>query len=177
MKKNLCERIAIPGGVEVLLEKKLLKVKGKAGECLRKIAEPMLSIAVEGKEIVLKADGATKREKSRLYSLVAHMKNMINGVQNGYKYTLKICSGHFPMNVVLSGNTLVVKNFFGEKYPRVVPLKPGAKVKINGDKIYVESVDKEIAGQVAADIEQTIRLRGRDQRIFQDGIYITEKGD
>jgi large subunit ribosomal protein L6 len=177
MKINLLERIAIPEGVEVLLEKKLLKVKGKAGECLRKIEEPMLRIAVEGKEVVIKADKATKREKARLYSLRAHLNNMIKGVQNGYKYTLKICSGHFPMNVALSGNTLVVKNFFGEKYPRIVQLKQGAKVKIEGDKIYVESVDKEIAGQVAADIEQTIRLRGRDQRIFQDGIYITEKAE
>ena len=177
MKKNLSDRIAIPDGVEVLLEKGMLKVKGKAGECARKILEPKLSIAVEGKEVILKADKATKREKSRLYSLAAHLKNMIKGAQNSYKYTLKICSGHFPMNASVSGNTLVVKNFFGEKYPRIVELKPGAKVKVEGDKIYVESVDIEIAGQVAADIEQTIRLRGRDQRIFQDGIYITEKGE
>ena len=46
---------------------------------------------------------------------------------------------------------------------------------MEGNLIYVESCDKELAGQVAADIEQTTRRPGFDRRIFQDGIYIIEK--
>ena len=100
---------------------------------------------------------------------------MAKGVLEGYKYTLKICSGHFPMNVSVGGGQLIVKNFFGEKVPRTLEFSKSAKVTIEGEIIHVESTDKEIAGQVAAAIEQLTRRPGFDTRVFQDGIYITNK--
>ena len=79
------------------------------------------------------------------------------------------------MNVSTSNNKLIVKNFLGEKVPRILQLKEGADVKIEGEIIKVESSNKELAGQVSADIEQLTRRPGYDSRIFQDGIYITNK--
>ena len=79
------------------------------------------------------------------------------------------------MNVSVNNDQLIIKNFIGEKYPRILQLKTGATVKIEGDKINVESVDKEIAGTVASDIEQLTRRPGFDTRIFEDGIYIISK--
>ena len=105
----------------------------------------------------------------------AKLKNNLIGVNEGYTYKLKICSGHFPMNVGVNGTEFTIKNFLGEKVPRTITLKEGASVKIEGEQIIVESIDKEKAGQVAADIEQLTRVTNRDNRIFQDGIYITEK--
>jgi len=48
-------------------------------------------------------------------------------------------------------------------------------VKVEGDIVIVESPNKELAGQVAADIEQKVRRTKYDNRIFQDGIWIFEK--
>ena len=79
------------------------------------------------------------------------------------------------MNVSMSGAQFIVKNFLGEKIPRVLHIKEGAKVTISGTEVVVESINKEIAGQVSADIEQLCRITNRDRRIFQDGIYITQK--
>ena len=79
------------------------------------------------------------------------------------------------MNVSVGGGKLVVKNFLGEKFPRNLYLKEGVDVKIEGDLVYVTGVDKEIAGQVSADIEQLTRRPGYDTRIFQDGIYLVNK--
>ena len=79
------------------------------------------------------------------------------------------------MNVSIAGNKFVVKNFLGEKVPRVLQLKQGAEVKIEGDIIHILSPNKETAGQVSADIEQLTRRPGYDSRIFQDGIYIINK--
>ena len=79
------------------------------------------------------------------------------------------------MNVSVKDKEFIVKNFFGEKIPRVMKIKEGADVKVEGDMVIVESPDKEIAGQVAADIEQLVRRTRYDIRIFQDGIWIFEK--
>jgi large subunit ribosomal protein L6 len=79
------------------------------------------------------------------------------------------------MNVAVSGDKLSVKNFLGEKIPRVAKILPGVTVKVEGDIIDIESTDKEAAGQTAANFEQLTRITNRDLRIFQDGIYITVK--
>ncbi len=79
------------------------------------------------------------------------------------------------MNVSVNGNNFVVNNFLGEKTPRELVLREGADVKIEGDIVTVESVDKELAAQTAADIEMLTKIKGRDLRIYQDGIYITNK--
>ncbi len=54
-------------------------------------------------------------------------------------------------------------------------LKEGVSIKVEGDMINVESIDKGLAGQTAADIEQLTRRTNYDTRIFQDGIYIINK--
>ena len=79
------------------------------------------------------------------------------------------------MTVTISDNKLHVKNFLGEKVPRVLNLKEGTTVKVDGALIHVTSSSKELAGQVSGDIEQLTRRPGFDTRVFQDGIYIINK--
>lgn len=170
-KKKLTETIKIPEGVNVGIDRRTIVVKGQKGEVQREFRYKQIELSIEGSQIKIDS----KREKTIIGTLKAHIKNMINGVNEPHKYTLKICSGHFPMNVSVSKDELVVKNFLGEKIPRVLKLKDGVDVKIEGDIITVEGVDKELAGQVAADIEQLTKRRGYDTRIFQDGIWLCNK--
>ncbi len=174
MKQDFEEIIEIPDGIQVTAEKEVV-VKGPKGELKRDFNYPGISIKVEGKEIKIIAKKVTKREKKLVYTYKAHLNNMLKGVQEPWIYKLKICASHFPMNVSVSGKEFIVKNFLGEKVPRKLLIKEGATVKVDGKDVVIESIDKELAGNTASEIELLTVVRGRDLRVFQDGIYITEK--
>lgn len=174
MKKDFHEVIKLPTGVTATYGNGSLAVKGPKGESKRSFIHPVASIKAETGQITIDAAKGTKREKTIVYSWSAHIKNMVAGVEQPYKYTLKICSSHFPMAVTISGKDLLVKNFLGEKTPRSMKIKDGVTVKITGDQVTVESIEREFAGQTAAAIEQLVRISNKDRRVFQDGIYITQ---
>lgn len=169
------ERLDIPEGVQVSFQNGTITVKGSKGELKRTFDDPWLEITTEGNVLKARVKKATKREKTRLYTYLRHINNMMKGVLEPMRYKLKICSGHFPMNVSMSGTTFSIKNFLGEKVPRTLKIKEGVTVKLDGDIVQVESIDIELAGQVAGQLERLTRITNRDLRIFQDGIYIIEK--
>lgn len=174
-KNMVTKEIELQEGISAELKERFLLIKGPKGSVTRELKQRNISIKIKDNKILLESDGATKTDKKMLGSLTAHVKNMIKGSAQNHTYTLKICSGHFPMNLSVSNNKLIVKNFLGEKVPRVLELKNGANVKVEADLIYVTSASKEIAGQVSADIEQLTRRPGYDSRIFQDGVYVINK--
>ena len=168
-------KIELPEGAEAHFNGSILSISGPKGEAKKAIKHHNILVKIDNKKILLESKSSTKEDKKSIGSLTAHIKNMINGSQQNHTYTLKICSGHFPMNVSVSGNKLIIKNFLGEKISRILHLKEGADVKIEDELIYVTGISKEIAGQISADIEQLTRRPGYDTRIFQDGIYIINK--
>lgn len=175
VKKKIEESLEIPQDVTLTISNCMVTVKGPKGEVKRDMRDPRLKISIEGNEIKFLSLTGSKKDKTQIGSFVSHTKNMIKGVQEGVNYKLKICSGHFPMTVTVSGNTFTVKNFLGEKVPRVYKFNENAKVKVEGEIINVDGIDKEIVSQTAASIETLTRRLGFDRRRFQDGIYIIEK--
>ena len=174
-KKNFSEIITIPEGVTAVFENGIINFKGPKGELQKEFDVPKVNLQVSDKELIVNSETADKRVKKSFFTTLSHLKNWLKGVSDGFEYELAICSSHFPMNVSVSGNKFVVKNLFGEAYPRNLIIKEGAKVVIKEKVISVTATDKELAGQVAADIEQLTKITNRDTRIFQDGIYITKK--
>lgn len=173
--KKYEEKIGIPEGIEVKIDDGLITVSNKDKKLSRQLKHKKVSLSVVDKNVVISFKNGTKREKTMSRTFKAHIKNMFKGITKGHIYKLKICSGHFPMNVTMKDNKFIVNNFVGEKTPRELNLKEGATVKIEGDIVTIESINKELAAQTAADIEILTKIKGKDLRIFQDGIYITEK--
>jgi len=177
-KKNekLIEEIEIPNGIFARIENKDIIIQKGSEESKRKI-NPKMNVKVEGNKIIISSDRATRKEKKVFGSTKAHIRNMIQGFGEKFRYKLQVASVHFPMTLThdKSTNELVVKNFLGEKKDRRIKLIPEVDVKINKDIIEIESHDIEKAGQTASNIEKGTKVRKRDRRIFQDGIFIIEK--
>ena len=175
MKKPISQTIDIPEGVEANLEGSKLTVKGKEGENSREFNLRGVEFRIEGKKIILEHKKATKSEKKIINTIVAHIKNMIKGVQEKFEYQLKACFSHFPINVKVEGDVAHIKNFLGEKIDRKCKIPKNVDVKVDRDIITVSSVDRELAGQTAANLEAATKVGRRDRRIFQDGIFIISK--
>ncbi|MDP2925422.1 MAG: 50S ribosomal protein L6 [Nanoarchaeota archaeon] len=176
LKKALLEEIEISNGINVEIKKSKVIMK-KGNNQIERSVNPRLIVKVENNKVIISSKKTSRKEKKVFGSLVAHIKNSLNGLNEPYTYRLQAVSVHFPMTLFhdKTSNELVVKNFLGERKDRRMKLVEGVNVRINKDIIEIESYNIEKAGQTAANIEKATKIRFRDRRIFQDGIFIIEK--
>jgi large subunit ribosomal protein L6 len=175
MRKEIFQRIEIPEDVEIDINGSTMIVKGKEGENKRTFNLRGLVFEKEGNKILIGHKKSTKKEKKMINTIAAHIRNMIKGVQKKFEYKLKVVFSHFPITVEVKGHDVLIKNFLGEKTPRKTNVPQGVYVKVDKEMITIDSTDKELAGKAAANFETATRIRNRDRRIFQDGIFITNK--
>jgi large subunit ribosomal protein L6 len=175
MKHPILEKITIPEGISCHYSKNVLVCTKDSKSLERKILVPSTEIKVHGGEIILECKKGNKNNFKGIMSTIAHIKNLFAGLQENFVYQLESCNVHFPMTLKIENDVVKINNFLGEKVPREARILPNVDVKIDGAKITVSSTSREAAGQTAANLEKATKLHGRDKRIFQDGIYITEK--
>ena len=173
-RKKIKKSIEIPQGISIEINGNEIIARKNGEEIKRKLNYNINNIKKEDNKIIISGT-ETKKDKRVINSLIAHIKNMISGLKEKFVYRLEICSVHFPMSVSIQGDYLVIKNFLGERKERKAKILPQVNVKIEKNIITVESSDKEKAGQTAANIERATRIRKRDRRIFQDGIWLVQK--
>ncbi|SCL76456.1 50S ribosomal protein L6 [Methanoculleus chikugoensis] len=171
----ITRQVEIPPGVDVTLDGGVLTVSGPKGTLVRDMRFPQIEIAVEGDKVVVSTASDKKRILAMTGTLEAHAKNMIRGVVDGYEYRMKVVYSHFPIQLKQQGNRLEINNFLGEKQPRIAKIIEGVTVKLGNDEVTLTGIDKEKVGNTAANIEHATRITKRDPRVFQDGIYITER--
>ena len=169
------EEIEIPEGVEVIIENNEVSVKGPNGEDSRKFTYPNVSIKEEDDVVVLETAFPKKKDKAMIGTTRAHINNMIIGVTDGFTYHMKIVFAHFPMTVKVEKDIVNIDNFLGERHPRTAKIVGDSKVAVKGDEVTITGINKEHVGQTMANLEQATKIKGRDPRVFQDGIYLTSK--
>ncbi|PKK85961.1 MAG: 50S ribosomal protein L6 [Thermoplasmata archaeon HGW-Thermoplasmata-1] len=169
------KEVPIPAGASVVCDNGNVKVKGPKGELVRNLWHPRVSITVEESNVRVFCDLPRRKEKALVGTYAAHIKNLFKGVTEGYEYELKTVYAHFPIKTTIKGSDFIIENFLGERAARIAKIIDGVTVKINGEMVAVSGIDVEKVGQTAANIEKATKVRGRDIRIFQDGIYITKK--
>ena len=168
--------VAIPSGVSVTKEDSILKVTGPKGDLQREMWYPGIEITVGSEDVRFETKSQKKAVTAMVGTLASHCTNMCSGVSKGYIYGMKVVYSHFPIQIKVVGDRLEIVNFLGEKHPRYAKILPGTTVKVGSDEVTVTGIDKEVVGSTAANIERATRIRKRDPRVFQDGIYIITRG-
>ncbi|MGZ7047355.1 MAG: 50S ribosomal protein L6 [Methanobacterium sp.] len=170
----LREEIQIPEGIDVTIDDGVL-IKGSKGQLERKFNHPGISIKKDDSNIVLEANFPKKKDKAMLGTIKSHISNMIIGLTDGFTYNMKIVYAHFPMTVKAGKDKVTIENFLGERHPRTAKIVGSAKVQVNGDEVVITGINKEEVGQTMANLEQATKIKGRDPRVFQDGIYFLSR--
>ena len=172
--------VTLHEGASVSIVGTSVTVSGAEQSITRDFSHKKVNVSeVEG-SIIVQCDLPRRKEKAIAGTWRAHLTNMVTGVTEGFEYRLKAVYSHFPMSLSVNGNTFQINNLFGEKVPRKADLKwtpSDVQVRVeNKVDVIVTGADREKVGQTAAIIERACRIRRRDRRVFQDGIYITQKG-
>ena len=169
------EIVEIPNSVEVTLERNKIIVKSLKNQIERELPIGGIILEKQNNKISIKCVNPRRPQIALLRTIKAHIQNMIKGVTKGFEYKLKVVYAHFPVTVKVSGDKVIIENFLGEKRTRFAKIVGKTEVKVTGNIITVRGIDKEAVGQTAANIEQSTRIRQRDPRVFQDGIYLIER--
>ena len=141
--------IEIPAGVTVTVgEDNLVKVKGPKGELSRQIS-PEMKVTIDGNVLTVERPSDDKTHRS-LHGLSRTLiNNMVVGVTEGYQKNLEIAGVGYRAQK--QGNNLNLS--LGFSHPVVVEPPKGITFDVpNATSITVSGIDKEVVGQIAAEI-------------------------
>lgn len=159
----------MPEGAKIEVTGTKVKVSGAKGSLERDFYHPEIKLALKNGEFEVEGD------KAMVNTVLAHVKNMANGVVGGYSAKLKMLYSHFPISVEVKGKDIMIKNFLGEKQPRKAKVMGQTKVDVKGQEMSIAGISKEDVGQTIANIKSATRIRNRDSRVFQDGFYVIDQ--
>ncbi|RME43828.1 MAG: 50S ribosomal protein L6 [Deltaproteobacteria bacterium] len=143
--------VPIPAGVEVRWDEaaSTIHVQGPKG-ALQLAIRPKVEVSIEGNQIVLRAVDQSREARSLhgLYrSLIA---NMVTGVTEGFVKSLDLIGVGYKAE--LKGEDLFLS--VGYASPVRFRLPKGIKAKVEQTKIVLESCDRGLVGEVAAEIRK-----------------------
>lgn len=165
--------IPIPSGVQVTVNGNEVNVKGPKGELTRKF-DPDIKIEVAGGQIQVERPTDQRRHRA-LHGLVrALIANMVTGVSEGYEIRLRIQGTGY--RALMEGADLRLSLGYSHDVQIVPPPTVSFEVEDRGSLVIVRSINKELIGQIVADIR---KLRPpepyKGKGIRFEGEYVRQK--
>ena len=141
--------IAVPGGVDVKIDGATVTVKGPKGELSRKV-DDQVSVRQDGDQLLVERSDDS-REARALHGLTRSLvANMVTGVTEGFRKELDIVGVGY--RAALKGSN-AIELALGFSHPVVVNAPEGIDFVVPAPtRIEVHGIDKQLVGQVAADI-------------------------
>ena len=165
--------IVVPKGVEVTLAAGSISVKGPLGTLARP-TDPNVGIQKEGDALVCKALGNSRHANAMSGTLRALVANMVTGVTKGFEKRLALVGVGYRAQA--QGDKLTLSVGFSHPLPPQLP--PGLPLATpTQTEIVVSGVDRQLVGQVAAEIRDTKPpepYKGKGVRYANEQIVLKE---
>jgi large subunit ribosomal protein L6 len=164
--------IPVPSGVDVTIDGRTLTVKGPKGSLTREL-HPDITVSREDDQLVVTRPTEQKTHK-QLHGLTRTLvNNMVVGVTDGYRKGLEITGVGYRAAKV--GEKLQLN--LGYSHPIEIDPPTGISFELeNPTRLAVVGIDKELVGQVAAQVRSTRKpepYKGKGVRYA--GEYIRRK--
>ncbi|MEM0324378.1 MAG: 50S ribosomal protein L6 [Candidatus Aenigmatarchaeota archaeon] len=173
------EEIEIPEDVKIEIKDNKIFVEGKFGKTYKEIKHISLNkiifFKIENNKFIAYTLKTRKEYIAMVNTIIAHVRNLIEGVTKGYEYVMKIVYSHFPIKIEIKEGKVFIYNFLGEKRPRIANIVGNTKVELKENYLIVSGNNIEEVGQTCNNIEQATRISKWDRRVFQDGIFLIER--
>ena len=140
--------VPLPAGVTAQIAGRTVTVKGPKGE-LSRVVHADLALAIEDGTVIVRRPSDESRHKA-LHGLTRTLvANMVTGVTKGFSKTLEIQGVGYKAELRPFGVQLTL----GFSHPVPYHAPTGVKISVeNNVVVKVEGMDKELVGQVAAEL-------------------------
>ncbi|HBE03495.1 MAG: 50S ribosomal protein L6 [Spirochaetes bacterium GWF1_41_5] len=165
--------IMLPKGTDCILKENQIQIKGPNGS-ISKTIMPNIKITNENNMLSVKITDEKVKKKAMYLGLgVSLIRNMIKGVNN--KFTKRLLLNGVGYRAQLNGKIINFKLGFSHEINYTLP--EGIKAAIDKNVVIdLESVDKELIGQVASEIRKIRKVEPyKEKGIKYDGEYVRRK--
>ncbi|RRD38101.1 50S ribosomal protein L6 [Leptotrichia sp. OH3620_COT-345] len=140
--------ISIPAGVEIKQDGNKFTVKGPKGELERELCSE-IKVNIKDGEITFERPNDLPHIRALHGTTRANLNNMVTGVSEGFAIKLELIGVGYRVQANGKGLTLAL----GYSHPVEIEAVDGVTFKVEGNnKITVEGIDKQLVGQIAANI-------------------------
>lgn len=139
--------VTIPSGVKVEVDGHTVIVTGPKGTLKKRFA-PEIAVSVEGDKVIVNAKGSGKYVMSLFGTTRALINNDVTGVSTGWSKKLELVGTGFRAET--TGNELSLT--VGYSHPVKIKAPEGITFKVEKTFVTVDGFNRELVGQVAADI-------------------------
>jgi len=141
--------IPIPKGVEVKVAGNRVTAKGPKGELTHEML-PGFDLVVEDGHATVRSTSAAKNGAAMHGLTRALVNNIVEGVSGGFSKSLEVIGTGYRAQV--QGSTLVLN--LGFSHPVEFPLPAGISASVEGNRVTVTGIEKQVVGEVAAKIRR-----------------------
>lgn len=140
--------IAVPGNVEIKIDRDSVAVKGPKGELVSPLFDGITAVQ-DGNSLSLQCSDLNSKVMKSKYGLArALLANVITGVSKGFERELELRGVGYRAQV--QGQSLNLS--LGFSHPVVYAIPEGVEAKVEQSRITLSGIDKQKVGQTAAEI-------------------------
>ena len=146
---RLAKKPILAGKTTVSVTSGVLTVKGSKGTLTKRV-HPSVGITVDAGNVSIAPKDRSRLAKALTGTFASHVKNMVAGVETPFMKKLILEGVGYKVAVV--GKDVVLSVGFSHTVPLAIP--EGVTATVEKNAIKLESIDKEVLGQFAANIRR-----------------------